>query len=49
MLTEKQELLWRIKVEGRVTMAVKRYNAEFLGGEQLQNKDKLFQSQISVN
>lgn len=30
-------------------MAVKRYNAEFLGREERQNKDKLFQNQISVN
>lgn len=30
-------------------MAIKRYNAEFLGREEHQNKDKLFQNQISVN
>lgn len=38
-----------MKVEGRVTMAIKRRNAEFLGREEHRNKDKLFQHQISVN
>lgn len=45
ILIEKQELLWRMKVEGRVTMAIKGYNANFLGKEH-QSKDKLFQNQF---
>lgn len=49
VLTENQELLWRVRVEGRVKMAIKRYNAELLGGEPQQRKGKLFQSQISTN
>lgn len=42
VLAEKQELLWRIKVEGRVAMAIKMHNGEFLEREKRQNKNKLF-------
>lgn len=43
VLAEKQELLWRIKAEGRVAMALKMHNREFLGREKHKNKDKLLQ------
>lgn len=43
VLAEKQELLWRIKVEGRVAMAIEMHSGEFLEREKHQNNDELFQ------
>lgn len=43
VLAEKQELLWRIKVEDRMALAIKMHNGEFLERQKHQNKDKLFQ------